>query len=149
MERFLPHVTVATVVQRDNRFLLVEEQINGELRLNQPAGHLEPGETLAEAAIRETMEETGWVVELEAIAGLDLHEGLNGTSYFRTTFIAKAIHHTDSKLDDGVIAAVWLERGEIFARSAQWRSPLIGKSIERLESGERYPLELVGSTTRA
>ena len=149
MQRFLPHVTVATVIKRDDRFLLVEELIDGELRLNQPAGHIEHGETLAQAAIRETLEETGWEVKLLGIAGLDLQEGENGISYFRTSFIAEPLRHTDAPLDTGIVAAVWLCWDEIQARHDQWRSPLVGTSIERFESGSCYPLELVGSTPTA
>ena len=89
-----PHVTVATLVQQGDRFLMVRELIDGEVRINQPAGHLEADETLAEAALRETREETGWQVELTGVVGIDLYTSpTNGVTYVRTTFIAHPLSH--------------------------------------------------------
>ena len=92
MDDFAPHVTVATVIENAGRFLLVEEWSSGQLVYNQPAGHLDPGETLLEAAVRETFEETGWQVELTGIVGSCLYKApLNGETYYRTTFAARAL----------------------------------------------------------
>ena len=89
--QWMPHVTVATVVFRDGRYLLVEEIADGRRVLNQPAGHLEPNETLVEAARRETLEETGWDVAIEALLGASLFTSAQtGVSYFRTSFLARA-----------------------------------------------------------
>ncbi|HCV95258.1 MAG TPA: NUDIX hydrolase, partial [Stenotrophomonas sp.] len=87
--RWTPHVTVATVVVHDGRLLLVEERIDGRLVLNQPAGHLEPGESLAAAALRETLEESGWEVRLNAFIGLYQWTAPDGTAFLRFAFAAE------------------------------------------------------------
>ena len=83
-----PHITVATVIPDGNKYLLVEEWSNKRLVLNQPAGHLDQNETLIEAAVRETLEETGWSVNIQAIIGIYLLEASNGITYHRTCFLA-------------------------------------------------------------
>lgn len=141
-----PHVTVATIVERDNRFLLVYEESDGSKVYNQPAGHLEPGETLAEAAIRETLEETGWAVELTGVVGVNLYTApSNGVTYFRTTFIADAVSHDPTRtLDTGIIEAVWLTYEELVERKNQLRSPMTLQIIEDYRAGRRFPLGVVG-----
>jgi NADH pyrophosphatase NudC (nudix superfamily) len=141
-----PHVTVATIIERDNLFLLVYEESDGRKVYNQPAGHLEPNETLAEAAIRETLEETAWSVELTGVVGVNLYTApSNGITYFRTTFIANAIKHDPyRRLDDGIIDAVWLTYEEILQRKDQLRSPMTLQIIEDYRAGRRFPLEVVG-----
>lgn len=98
------HVTVATVVERDERFLLVEENADGELVYNQPAGHLDPGESLTQAAVRETLEETGWHIELLGLVGLALYTAPgNGITYHRTTFFGRPLHEESTfQLDAGI-----------------------------------------------
>ena len=107
-----PHITVATIIEDNGRFLMVEELKNGRAVLNQPAGHLDPHETLTEAAIRETLEETGWDVEATGIVGIYLYTApSNGVTYQRVCFIAKALkHHPDYQLDEGILRARWLTR---------------------------------------
>ena len=141
-----PHVTVATIVERDNRFLMVYEEADGKQVYNQPAGHLDPNETLKAAAIRETLEETGWTVELTGVVGVNLYTApSNGITYFRTTFIAKALSHApDYKLDTGIIEAVWLSYEELVARKGQLRSPMTLQIIEEYLAGRRFPLSVVG-----
>lgn len=141
-----PHVTVATVVERDNRFLIVYEDADGKLVYNQPAGHLDPNETLQEAAIRETLEETGWTVKLTGVVGVNLYTApSNGITYCRTAFIAEAISHDATrKLDTGIIEAVWLTYEELLARKDQLRSPMTLQIIEEYRAGRRFPLEVVG-----
>lgn len=140
-----PHVTVATVVERDGSFLLVRELADGIEVYNQPAGHLEPNETLAEAAIRETREETGWQVEPLHLLGLSQYTSPhNGITYLRTTFVARPILElVDAQLDDGILEAVWLSLDEIRARSSQLRSPMVLEDIERFLRGDQFPLELI------
>ena len=140
-----PHVTVATVVERDGKYLLVEEQAEGALVLNQPAGHLEANETLEQAALRETLEETAWEVTLKGVVGLGLYTSpLNNTTYQRTTFFAEALtHHPERQLDEGITRALWLSYEEILAESDRMRSRLVIDVIERYRNGHRYPLSMI------
>ena len=140
-----PHVTVATVVEKDHRFLTVHEQADDLEVYNQPAGHLEPGESLVEAAVRETREETGWLVEPTAVLGLSQFKSpINGITYLRTTFIARPLRElAGTKLDDGIIAAVWLTFEELEARVEQLRSPMVLDDIRQYQGGQRLPLELI------
>lgn len=141
-----PHVTVATIVERDGRYLLVYENADGKQVYNQPAGHLDPNESLQEAAIRETLEETGWTVGLTGLLGINLYEApSNGVTYMRTTFIAEAISHdTERKLDTGIIAAVWLTYEEILSRQAELRSSMTLQVIDDYRAGKFFPLSVIG-----
>jgi len=141
-----PHVTVATIVERDGRFLMVYEDADGKRVYNQPAGHLDPHETLQDAAIRETLEETAWHVKLVGVVGVNLYEApTNGVTYIRTTFIAEAISQDVARpLDTGIIEAVWLTYEEILERRAQLRSPMTLQIIDEYRSGRRFPLTVVG-----
>lgn len=140
-----PHVTVATVVEKNGKFLLVEEQGENGLVINQPAGHLEANETLQEAAIRETLEETGWDITLQGVVGLGLYVSpINQVTYQRITFIGQAEqHHPDKALDDGILRALWLSYEEILAESDRMRSELVIEVIERYRNGHRYPLDMI------
>jgi 8-oxo-dGTP pyrophosphatase MutT (NUDIX family) len=141
-----PHVTVATIIERDNRFLMVYEESDGKLVYNQPAGHLDPDETLHEAAIRETLEETGWTVKLTGVVGVNLYTApSNGITYFRTTFIGEAVSHDANRLlDTGIIEAVWLTYEELVERKHQLRSPMTLQIIDDYLEGRRFPLGVVG-----
>lgn len=138
-----PDVTVATVVVRDGRLLLVEENVRGERVLNQPAGHLEPDETLFEAARRETLEETGWEVELTAFVGAyQWTSPADGRHFLRMAFAATPLrHHADRPLDEGIVRALWLTPGELLASSARHRSPLVWRVAEDFLGGRRFPLQ--------
>ncbi|MBX8620696.1 NUDIX hydrolase [Pseudomonas glycinae] len=143
--QWLPHITVATIVEDNGRFLMVEEHKAGRNVLNQPAGHLDPDETLIEAAVRETLEETGWDVEPTAVIGIYLYTApSNGVTYQRVCFSAKAVkHHPDYPLDDGIVGAKWLNRDELLAQRDNWRSELIIRCIDDYLAGNRFGLELI------
>ena len=149
MEEWAPHVTVATVIERDGRYLLVEERdkTSGRLVFNQPAGHLEPGETLSAAALRETLEETGWEITLQGLLGMALYRAPgNGVTYFRTTFLGEPLRRLDdAELDEDIHAVHWLSYEAIRANSARMRSPLVLAAIEQHRQGICYPLELIYS----
>src|SRR4030095_15055966 len=120
-----PAVTVATIVEREGRFLFVEEETRAGRRLNQPAGHLESGESLPAAGVRETLEETAWSVVPTALVGIYRWEAAdNGATFVRFTFCADARAHDPHRvLDTGIVAAVWLTYEELVARRNDHRSP--------------------------
>jgi 8-oxo-dGTP pyrophosphatase MutT (NUDIX family) len=138
-----PDVTVATVVVRDGRVLMVEERVRGEQVLNQPAGHLEPDESLLEAALRETLEETGWEVTLTAFIGAYQWKApADGRHFLRMAFAAEPLrHHPDRALDEGIVQALWLTPAELSAQSHRHRSPLVWRAVEDYLSGRRFPLQ--------
>ncbi|MBF7731489.1 NUDIX hydrolase [Pseudomonas sp. N040] len=143
--RFTPHVTVATIVEDQGRFLLVEEWADNRHVFNQPAGHLEADESLIQAALRETREETGWEVELTGVIGIYLYTApSNGVTYQRVCFAARPLHQIpDSTLDEGIIAPHWLSRDEIEARADRLRSELVLRCIDDFINGPLFPLELI------
>ena len=140
-----PALTVASIVERDGRFLLVCEQTSAGLRLNQPAGHLEGGESLAAGAVRETLEESAWRVEPVALVGIYRWEAPdNGATFVRFAYAARPIARVpDHPLDPDIVEAVWLGYDEIVARRAEHRSPLVLRCIDDYRSGRRYPLSMV------
>ena len=145
MRPWIPHVTVATVIEDQGRFLLVEELKGGRAVLNQPAGHLEPDESLIEAAIRETVEETGYDVELTGVVGIYLYTApSNGVTYQRVCFAGKAVkHHPEYTLDTGIIGPQWLTRDEIIAQKARWRSELLLQCIDDYLEHPLHSLSLI------
>lgn len=148
-EAWQPHVVVAAIVERQGRYLVVEELINGELRLNQPAGHWEAGETLIEAVKRETLEEAAWDIEPRAFLGTYIWKP-NSLPYpfVRFAFVADAVrHHPDRHLDEGIVRALWLTRDELQARVAEWRSPAVMQCIEDYQAGRRFPLDMIRQQT--
>ena len=142
-----PDVTVATVVVRDGKLLMVEERAQGRLVFNQPAGHLEPDESLLEAARRETLEETGWEVAPTAFIGAYQWKAESGRHYLRFAFAADPVRHLpDSPLDDGIVQALWLTPAELAAESARHRSPLVWQVVEDFLGGRRFPLQALNHT---
>lgn len=139
------HVVVATVVEREGRFLLVEERVGGELCLNQPAGHWESGETLVEAARRETLEESGWQVRPTGLLGLYHHQPEHlDYGFLRVAFAAQALRHEAGRaLDEGIVRALWLSREEIAACPERHRSPMVLRCVDDYLAGQRYPLALI------
>lgn len=147
MSQWTPHVTVACVIEKDGKYLMVEERdkTTKEMVFNQPAGHLDPGESLEQAALRETLEETAWEIELTGILSVALYRAPgNGVTYYRTTFLAKALKQIENRtLDPDIHAVHWLDYEAILARSARMRSPLVLAVIEQQRQGICYPLDLI------
>ncbi|WP_445346177.1 NUDIX hydrolase [Acinetobacter bohemicus] len=147
MTAWTAHVTVATVVEKDGKFLFVEEHTEGVTHtvFNQPAGHVECGETLIQAAIRETMEETGYEIEIESLLGIYTYTPpmFPDRTYYRFCFLARDVkHYPDAKLDTDIVGAVWMTVDEL-VESARARSPLVTKAVTDALSGQKYPLSLV------
>lgn len=140
-----PAVTVAAIVECDGAFLLVRERTRNGLRLNQPAGHLEPGESPPAGAARETLEEAAWHVEATALVGVYRWEAPdNGATFVRFAYAATPIAAVPGRaLDEGSVGALWLPYDEIVARRDEHRSPLVLRCIEDYRAGLRWPLDLV------
>jgi 8-oxo-dGTP pyrophosphatase MutT (NUDIX family) len=139
-----PVITVATIIEDDGRFLVIEEETRAGLRLNQPAGHVEVGESIAAAAARETLEEAAWRVDPVALVGVyHWQSPLYGT-YVRFTFAAEARAHEPARpLDRGIVRAMWLTYDEIAARRATHRSPFVLRSLDDYRAGRRWPLGII------
>lgn len=140
-----PDVTVATVVVANGRLLCVEERVNGRLVLNQPAGHLEPDESLLEAALRETREETGWDVRLTAFLGAYQWKAPEtGRHYLRFAFAAEPERHDPARtLDEGIVQALWLTPDELLAARERHRSPMVWQVVADHLAGHRSPLSVL------
>jgi 8-oxo-dGTP pyrophosphatase MutT (NUDIX family) len=138
-----PNVTVAAVVEREGRFLLVEEAIGGTLMLNQPAGHLEPDESLLEAVARETLEETAWHFRPQALVGIYRwpHPDRN-TTFLRFAFTGALLEHEpDRVLDEGITRTVWMDREALRRLRDRHRSPQVMACVDDYLAGCRFPLE--------
>ena len=140
-----PNVTVAAVLEREGRFLLVEEETDDGIRFNQPAGHLECREALTDAVIREVLEETGRTIVPESLVGIyNWRNEAKDITYIRFVFSGRITHHdTVRALDQGIVATHWLSFDEIVARQALLRSPMVLRCIEDYRAGKRYPLDLI------
>lgn len=140
-----PHATVAVVTEDEHgRFLMVEESSDGRIVLNQPAGHVEKDERILDAALRETLEETGWDVRPDYFLGMYTYTApANGVTYYRFCFAATALSRITDKLDDDIIAAHWLTLEELRDRSDELRSPLVLQCIEDYRKGRQFPLNVI------
>ena len=144
-EPWRPSVTVAAVIERDGKFLLVEEDADGERVFNQPAGHWERGETLIGACAREVLEETACRFEPRSLTGIyRWRSALNGITYLRFAFCGHVAGFEEGRqLDVGIVRAMWLTPAEIRALAARHRSPLVMRCIDDYLAGRRYPLDLI------
>lgn len=138
-----PAVTVAAIVERDGRFLLVEERIGGRLLLNQPAGHVEAGESLLEAVVRETHEESAWHFAPTHLLGIYLwRNARNGRTTLRIAFCGEVSGHDPrARLDRGIVGTQWLTRQALGQAPARLRSPLVLRCIDDYVAGRRLPLD--------
>ena len=147
--RWKPNVTVAAIIERAGHFLLVEEHTRDGLKLNNPAGHLDPGESPQDACVREVLEETAHDFTPTALIGVYLNRFTKtGTeqdlTYLRFAFAGSVgAHHADRALDTGIVRALWMTPDEVRASATRHRSPLVVQSMEDYLRGQRYPLELV------
>ena len=141
----MPDITVAAVTETNGRFLVVEERINRRLVFNQPAGHVERGETLLAAVVRETREETAWGFQPQALVGVYIWRNpSSGRGYMRFAFTGNVMDHDAAQaLDRGIVGAHWLSREDLLQRQSQLRSPLVMRCIEDYLGGTRLPLETV------
>lgn len=140
-----PRITVAAVVERDGRFLMVEEERQGRRVFNQPAGHVEGGESLLEATIRETREETGRDFLPEALLGVYRWSNPETGATFVRIAVSGEVSEQDPArpLDDGIVGTVWLGRDELAAQPERLRSPMVLRCLDDHAAGRRYPLELL------
>jgi 8-oxo-dGTP pyrophosphatase MutT (NUDIX family) len=146
-----PDVTVAAVAERDGQFLLVEERSSGRIVLNQPAGHLESGETFVTAVVRETLEETGWSFCPDAVVGVYVWQ----PEHLSRTFLRIAFsgtleaHDAGRPLDHGILGTRWYGREQLAAQQARLRSPLVLRCVEDYLAGTRYPISLISHLMRS
>ena len=139
-----PSVTVAAVIERDGKFLFVEEENEGRRVLNQPAGHLDPGESLAAACRREVLEETAHRFEPEHLVGVyRWHYAAKDVTFLRFCFSGKVLGVDKRPLDKEIVALHWLAPEQLKKRKSEHRSPLVEKCVEDYLAGRRYPLDLL------
>ena len=143
MSVWKPSVTVAAVIEREGRFLLVQERIGGRLVLNQPAGHLDPGETLVAACRREVMEETAHQFEPTALVGIyRWRDPAKDFTFLRFSFRGSVGAAQKRPLDKEIVAVHWLTPDELKQRKAEHRSPLVQKCVDDFLAGRSFPLEV-------
>lgn len=144
-ELWKPNTVVAAVLERDGRFLLVEELAEGRAVYNQPAGHLDPGETLLQAVKRETLEESAWHIEPEGLIGVYLIAPADiDVTFVRFCFHGRLLHHDPTlTLDHEIIRTLWLTRDELAVQADKHRSPLVLRCIDDYLAGQRFPLSVI------
>jgi len=143
-------LTVAAIAEADGRFLFVQERAARRVVLNQPAGHVEPGESLLEAVIRETREETGRRFTPQSVTGIYQWQGPTGRLVLRVAFAGLVDEHPpETQLDRAIIRTLWLERGQLAARLPEHRSPLVQLCVDDYLRGARYPLAMLSQVPLA
>ena len=150
-KRWKPNATVAAIIEQDGRFLLVEEETPDGLRLNNPAGHLDCGEALPAACVRETLEETAYDFTPTSLLGVYMsspasheHSEEGDITYMRFAFCGElGAFHPERRLDDGIVRTLWMTADEIRASTARHRSPVVLQCMEDYWKGTRYPLSLI------
>jgi len=142
---WVPHITVASIIKKNNEYLFVEEYINDKKVLNQPAGHLEENETLEEGCIRETLEETAYDVEVDYLVGIYQERKKNSLDmWLRFCFKCNILEeHVDRNLDKNILRKLWLPKKELTSSNFLYRSDMVLKCIEDYEKGVKYPKEIL------
>jgi ADP-ribose pyrophosphatase YjhB (NUDIX family) len=140
-----PNTTVAALIERDGRFLMVEEETEAGIRLNQPAGHLDEGESLVTACAREALEETAWHFQPQSLVGIyQWTRPQRDITYLRFAFAGLlGAHEPERALDDGILRAIWMTPAEIAESRERHRSPLVLQCVEDWLAGRRLPLDLI------
>ena len=147
MSIWRPSATVAAVIERDGRFLFVEEMQEGRRVLNQPAGHLDPGETLIAACAREVLEETAHRFEPKGLVGIyRWYYKAADVTFLRFCFSGRILGTADRALDKEILALHWLTPGELKAKAAMHRSPLVQQCMDDYLAGRNFPIEVLSKT---
>ncbi|RMF13321.1 MAG: NUDIX hydrolase [Gammaproteobacteria bacterium] len=143
-KRWTPRATVAVVVEKDGKFLMVRERSGGREVFNQPAGHIEKDESILDAVRREALEETAWKIEPTAFLGMYiLHAREKDVTYHRYAFVGEAHERTSQPIDDDILGTHWMTADELRARKSELRSPLVLKCVEDCLAGRHLPLETI------
>ncbi|MDB5861845.1 MAG: nudJ [Ramlibacter sp.] len=146
-KRWRPSVTVAAIIERDGRFLIIEEETSGGLRLNNPAGHLDPGESMADGCAREALEETAWHFRPTALVGVYMARFVKQAdgediTYLRFAFCGDlGAHEPHRRLDEGIVRVLWMTHEELRASADRHRSPMVLRCVEDYLAGARIPLD--------
>lgn len=140
-----PNTTVAALCERDGRYLLVREKVRGQVVYNQPAGHLEAGESLLDAVVRETLEETRYCFEPGALQGIYRFSPPDNPrkTYLRFLFRGRVTGTVEGELDEGIIAAEWMTYDDIYACRAQHRTPVVMQCIDDARASPGFPLDVI------
>lgn len=145
-----PSVTVAAIIERDRQFLMIEEETAEGMRINQPAGHLDPDESLQQAVIRETLEETAHEFTPTALVGTYLSRFISprtgeAVTYLRFAFTGELGQRHQRALDTGILRTLWMTHAELQATQARHRSPLVLQCVNDYLAGQRAPLSLLNT----
>ena len=145
-----PNATVATIVEREGQFLMVEEIDDQCMVINQPAGHIEENESIIEAALRETLEETGYQIKIQHLVGIYTYLAPNGNTYYRFCFSGELVAKVENAIiDPDIENVVWLSAAEIDAQTDRHRSPLVAPCLQDYLAGKRFPLDLIHEHPRS
>jgi len=144
---WVPHITVASIIEKNNKFLFVEEYVKDQVVINQPAGHLEENETIEEGCIRETFEETAYLVNVDYLIGVYQERNKNSKDMWLRFCFKCSIYDEakDKKLDKNIIRKLWLSRNQIKEKNISLRSKMVLMCLDDYENGKNYPKELINS----
>jgi len=142
-QQWHPHSTVSCICEHDGLFLMVKETVHGKVVYNQPSGHIEDNESIIEAALRETLEETAHQVKAQYLNGIYRYRVSSELTFIRFSLVCHLITKTEQNIDPDIDSVHWLSYDEIVTLKDELRSPLVLKSIEDYKKGTTYPLSLI------